>query len=71
LLRLAIMEEVKSSREQGNAELKRQRSAVVISGDDPHAKYEAEPQTIHVLTCVQLLRGRIYQAKGNHAVAAV
>jgi hypothetical protein len=35
------MEEVKSAKEQDSAELQRQRSAVVISGDDPHAKYVA------------------------------
>jgi hypothetical protein len=35
------MEDVKSAKEQDNAELQHQRSAVVISGDDPHATYEA------------------------------
>jgi hypothetical protein len=35
------MDEVKSAKEQDNVELQRQRSAVVISGDDPHAKYQA------------------------------
>jgi hypothetical protein len=35
------MDEVKAAKEQDNAELQRKRSAVVISGDDPHAKYGA------------------------------
>jgi hypothetical protein len=35
------MDEVKSAKEQDNVALQRERSAVVISGDDPHAKYRA------------------------------
>jgi hypothetical protein len=34
------MEKLKTPMEQDNAELQRERSAVVISGDDPYAKYD-------------------------------